>query len=201
MPTHIIIAGNVSNFTVFCVPIIISIVVYIVLTKNVEKRQQNQRKTSIHSVVHESQHNNLSISSDSSYSYQDLPFPLNAPDDNDTNAKNIPGRLKPGEPGKASAPVNIDANNETGCEGSTVSKQTNAEIEAGMRSMKTNLIMLLLFFVNCFILFIPSAEWRLLVGLSFQSFLKLLLPTFSMVANFGPIKDVAKMYVNNLKPK
>ena len=84
MPIHIIIMVNTANFAVFCIPIIISIVLYIVLKKEVEKGQKSQRKSS--NIVHNLQHNNLSIICSSSYSLQDLPYPLNAPCNKDTAA-------------------------------------------------------------------------------------------------------------------
>ena len=92
MPIHIIIMVNTANFAVFCIPIIISIVLYIVLKKEVEKGQKSQRKSS--NIVHNLQHNNLSKIS--SYSLQDLPYPLNALCDKDTPmcSKNITGKLE-----------------------------------------------------------------------------------------------------------
>ena len=199
MPIHIIIMVNTANFAVFCIPIIISIVLYIVLKKEVEKGQKSQRKSS--NIVHNLQHNNLSIICSSSYSLQDLPYPLNAPCNKDTAAgsKNISGQPElRGQP-SGCIPADGNASNENDLEDSTVEKNTCVEIEAALKSMKTNLVMLLFFSVHCFIFLISWAECRILLRLSLESILKFLLPTVTMVANFGPVKDVAKIYINNLK--
>ena len=190
MPINIIIIVNAANFAVFCIPIIISIVLYIVLKNKVEKRQESHRKSS-----------NLSIISSSSYSLQDLPYPLNAPCNKDTAAgsKNISGQPElRGQP-SGCIPADGNASNENDLEDSTVEKNTCVEIEAALKSMKTNLVMLLFFSVHCFIFLISWAECRILLRLSLESILKFLLPTVTMVANFGPVKDVAKIYINNLK--
>ena len=201
MPINIIIIVNAANFAVFCIPIIISIVLYIVLKNKVEKRQESHRKSSNLSIVHKLQHNNLSIIASSSYSLQDLPYPLNAPCNKDTAAgsKNISGQPElRGQP-SGCIPADGNASNENDLEDSTVEKNTCVEIEAALKSMKTNLVMLLFFSVHCFIFLISWAECRILLRLSLESILKFLLPTVTMVANFGPVKDVAKIYINNLK--
>ena len=77
-------------------------------------------------------------------------------------------------------------------------KQSSAEIKAVLRSMKTNLMMLLLFFANTFILFIPSAHGKIAAAIIFEAILKLLLPTVTIISNFGPVKDIVKLYLENL---
>lgn len=207
MPIHIIFASNCFNFTIFCIPIGISLVIYIVLTKKVEVRLKNQRKSSTPSAVHNTERNNLSIFSSTSYSLNDLPYPLNALCDKDTPmcSKNITGKLELRGQVKTNIKTsdfnvaNGDANIENDFKSSSAEKQACAEIEAALRSMNSNLTMLLLFIINGFILLMPSEQWRLLTTLSFQSILKFVLPTITMVANFGPVKDVFKLYFNNLK--
>ena len=77
-------------------------------------------------------------------------------------------------------------------------KQSSAEIEALLRSMKTNLMMLLLFFANTFIHFIPSLHGKIAAAIIFEVVLKLLLPTVTIISNFGPVKDIVKLYLENL---
>ena len=77
-------------------------------------------------------------------------------------------------------------------------KQSSAEIEALLRSMKTNLMMLLLFFANTFIHFIPSLHGKIAAAIIFEAVLKLLLPTVTIISNFGPVKDIVKLYLENM---
>ena len=201
MPKHLIIAASCFNFVIFIIPIIISIVMYIVLTKKVKQRMENHRKSCNISVVLKSLHNNPSASSSTTYNLQDLPYPLNTLSINENVAvdRETRGQGKTRKTESGSIATAADANIEDTLEIAAIEKQTCAEIEAALRSMKTNLIMFLFFFVNTFILFIPSEQWRLLIALSFQAVVKFLLPTITMITNFGPVKDVFKMYVNNLK--
>jgi hypothetical protein len=45
MPTHIIIIANVSNVTVFSIPIIVSVVMYAVLAREVRRRKQESARS------------------------------------------------------------------------------------------------------------------------------------------------------------
>ncbi len=78
-------------------------------------------------------------------------------------------------------------------------EEPNAEIEVALRSMKTNLLMLLLFMMTGFIFLIPPLERKMFTAIMFQSFLKLLLPTVMTISNFGPVKEVARIYLDNFK--
>ena len=70
-----------------------------------------------------------------------------------------------------------------------------------MRSMKTNLMMLILFFINTLILFIPSAHGKIIIAIVFEAILKLLLPAVTTISNFGPVKDVVKLSWEELRSK
>jgi hypothetical protein len=80
-------------------------------------------------------------------------------------------------------------------------EEPNAEMEAALRSMKTNLLMLLLFMMTGFIFLIPPLEWKMFAAIMFQSFLKLLLPIVTTISNFGPVKEVARIYFENFKER
>jgi hypothetical protein len=77
-------------------------------------------------------------------------------------------------------------------------RRPSMEIEAALRSMKTNLLMLLLFFLNCFLLLIPSDTWRMLSSLIVESLLKFVLPTVTTISNFGPVKEVVALYLQRM---
>ena len=160
MPKHLIIAASCFNFVIFIIPIIISIVMYIVLTKKVKQRMENHRKSCNISVVLKSLHNNPSASSSTTYNLQDLPYPLNTLSINENVAvdRETRGQGKTRKTESGSIATAADANIEDTLEIAAIEKQTCAEIEAALRSMKTNLIMFLFFFVNTFILFIPSEQ-------------------------------------------
>jgi hypothetical protein len=213
MPTHIIVIGNVCNFIVFSIPIVISIIMYIILTKEVQRRKSEQEpqifliqaNTSNHP-KRSSRQSSTNDSSDVGHFVEDLPYPLNTIQESDesehksskqktnqtiiNNPSALPTR-------KESKSLSVHIKNMV----SSKNNQSCAEIEAALRSMKTNLLMLLLFFINTLILFLPHPHWKVFVAGLFESLLKFLLPTITTVSNFGPVKEVVKIYMNNLKEK
>ena len=90
-------------------------------------------------------------------------------------------------------PINSDSTN--------LKKKTKEEIErdAALRSMKTNLLMLALFIVYGFFPFVPTMKWKLFLLILFESMLKCMMPIVTTLSNFGPVKNVAKMYFNLIK--
>ena len=148
---------------------------------------------SIHPSI--SQQNNRN-NSGFNYALEDLPHPLNA-----INEEEIV--VQPNN--RNSAMQNDDQpciemlHSDT--ENSLNQEKESAEIESALRSMKTNLMMLVLFFANCLILFLPTVELKLFLGPFYASLLKFLLPTVTTISNFGPIKKVVKLYLQNLMPR
>ena len=69
-----------------------------------------------------------------------------------------------------------------------------AERLAAMRSLKTNLILILFFFTTNLFLLIPSKNWQLFFGVSNTSFQKTLVPIATTMANFGTIRSVCSQY-------
>ena len=213
MPVHIIIAGNASNFIVFSIPIVVSVVVYLVLTKEVQRRrqleQEEHQEVSVQVISFPPEKfRDVSLDDSSelelSCSVQDLPYPLNMVPE-DPEASQAHGDEKKVKKPRVvlSARTRSNRGLKAKIEGliEPKAKQSSAEIEAALRSMKTNLMMLLMFFVNTFILFIPSVHGKIVAAIVFEAILKLLLPTVTTVSNFGPVKDVVKLYLENLKGK
>ena len=210
MPTHIILIGNASNFIIFSIPIITSVVIYKVLTREVKKRISSEQNMSVHVIAspingNGSQYMKDSKVSEISYSVEDLPYPLNILPGETQNAmtRNDSDQHERGSSSKQVKRFRVlpteDEMLEV-CNAENLKRKTkkNAEIESALRSLKTNLLMLLMFIINCFILFLPSPHWKLFIGITFESILKFMLPTVTTVANFGPIKDVVKMYLQTL---
>ncbi len=186
---------------------------YIILTKEVQRRKLEQEPeiflVQANQLGHPKRSPGQSFSSDSSdgsFFVEDLPYPLNTVRESDeshhksskhnishttiNNTPSLPTR-------KVSKNLSVAMRNIS----SPKSDQSSPEIDAALRSMKTNLLMLLLFFINTLILFIPHPHWRLFVAGNFESLLKFLLPTVTTISNFGPVKEVVKIYMNNLKEK
>ena len=73
------------------------------------------------------------------------------------------------------------------------------EIEAALRSMKTNFILLLIFFLNILLMFfLPQNKSAAIVGISLEIVMKFALPTITAISNFGPVKDMIKLYLQSM---
>ena len=100
--------------------------------------------------------------------------------------------------------VDWDINNLEGDSYHTVlhQKSTKDKLEAerlaAMRSLKTNLILILFFFTTNLFLLIPSKNWQLFFGVSNTSFQKTLVPIATTMANFGTIRSVCSQYWSNV---
>jgi len=213
MPTHIIVVGNISNFTVFSTPIIISVVVYVILTKDVQQRKQEQGPENfsiqtVHSAGtrNENRESSISNTSDVAYFVEDLPYPLNAFEES------IEAHGNTSEVTENHIVIDnvVSTSGQKGNKSlkdqlknliSSKPDQPSAKIDAALRSLKTNLLMMLLFFMNTLILIIPSPHWKMFVAIVFESILKLLLPTITTISNFGPVREVVMIYIENLKEK
>ena len=110
------------------------------------------------------------------------------PKSNICNINSIASKLK-----NLITQINSDSTN--------LKKKTKEEIErdAALRSMKTNLLMLALFIVYGFFPFVPTMKWKLFLLILFESMLKCMMPIVTTLSNFGPVKNVAKMYFNLIK--
>ena len=77
-------------------------------------------------------------------------------------------------------------------------KKKKEEIEklAALRSMKTNLLMVLMFAALGLFTLVPTMKWKLFLFILFETILKCMLPIITTLSNFGPVKNVAKMYLN-----
>ena len=82
----------------------------------------------------------------------------------------------------------------TGSEQKSAKDKLEAERLAAMRSLKTNLILILFFFSTNLFLLIPSINWQLFFGVSNTSFQKTLVPIATTMANFGTIRSVCSQY-------
>jgi len=213
MPTYIIIIGNFSNFLVFSTPIIISVIIYVVLTKVVQRKQLVKEPDifsicTVPSVRNRAVNRENSINNglDAGYSVEDLPYPLNA------IQESIQSNADPSKVTENHITIDNFLTSTTQQENkslrdqlknliSSKPNQPSAEIEAALTSMKTNLLMMFLFFINTFILFIPSPHWRMFLASLFESFLKFWLPTATTISNFGPVREVVIIYIENFKDK
>jgi len=208
MPVHIIIAGNASNFIVFSFPIVVSVVVYVVLTKEVQRRkrlEQAEPEVSVQVITlpttrHPDVSSDDSSELDLSCSIRDLPYPLNSLPEDVESSNHLPSDKKMTAKSLIILTNRSSRSLKAKMKGMVKPKaeQSSAEIEAALRSMKTNLMMLLLFFANTLILFIPSVHGKIVVAIVFEAVLKLLLPTVTTISNFGPIRDVVRLYWENL---
>lgn len=142
------------------------------------------------------------------YILEDLPYPLNAINDEEIVVWPIRNSARPNDdhrtttnPAKLTNTLpNVIDTCRSDLENSFQAKKNSAEIESALRSMKTNLAMLILFFGTCLIFALPTVQMKLIIGISYQSILKFVLPTVTMISNFGPIRDVVILYLQNLKP-
>jgi hypothetical protein len=74
------------------------------------------------------------------------------------------------------------------------SEKTEAQILAAERSLKTNLILGLLFFGMFGIVITTSNHLRPYLAVSIFSLMKVVMPIFTTIANFGTIQFVASQY-------
>jgi len=210
MPLHIIIIGHISNLTVFSFPVIVSVVVYVKLTREGQRRKL-ERQQDVFSVqtlpAHPRADTSESNSLDSGgYTVDDLPYPLNVVQESSNRGQSSDQQLGNLEtlnnlPPIPAIPKSKSTAGKTGAQISSNSGESNAEIEATLRSMKTNFLMLLLFLLIIFIGFIPSPHWKMFVGCFVQSLIKFFLPIVTTISNFGPVKKVVKAYLENLREK
>ena len=75
-----------------------------------------------------------------------------------------------------------------------VANRQEAERVSAMRSLKTNLIMILLVFMSNFVLLIPSKIWQTYFCIVDTSIQKALLPIITTMANFGTVRSVASQF-------
>ncbi len=213
MPTHIIVIGNISNFTIFSTPIIISVVVYVILTREVQCRKEEQVPEifsiqTVHSAGtrNENRESSISNTSDVDYFVEDLLYPLNTVEGN-VESQGHPSNVTENHITidnfltTSTQNVNKSLKNKLKNLISSKPDQPSAETDAALRSMKTNLLMMLLFFINTLILLIPYPRWKIFVAIFFESLLKLLLPTVTTISNFGPVREVVMIYIEILKEK
>jgi hypothetical protein len=88
-------------------------------------------------------------------------------------------------------------NNETNLSISSEKLMANrqeAERVSAMRSLKTNLILILLVFMSNFVLLIPSKAWQTYFCIVDTSIQKALLPIITTMANFGTVRSVASKF-------
>ena len=78
-------------------------------------------------------------------------------------------------------------------------KREETERNAALRSMKTNLLMVLMFPAIGLFTLAPTMKWKLFLFIVFESLLKCIMPIFTTLSNFGPMKRVAKMYFYLIK--
>jgi len=70
----------------------------------------------------------------------------------------------------------------------------NSEKLAAIKSLKTNLVLLLLFILSNILISISSDEWKIYLQAIYMSFQKTFLPVVSTIANFGTVKSVLEHY-------
>ncbi len=74
--------------------------------------------------------------------------------------------------------------------------RSNEEKMAAIRSLKTNLILILLFFVSGTFLIIPSQIWKTYFVIVDTAIQKALLPIVTTLANFGTVRSVGSKFWN-----
>jgi hypothetical protein len=71
---------------------------------------------------------------------------------------------------------------------------------SALRSLKTNLILILAFIVSFFVILVPEKELKPIFILTNASFQKAALPLATTVANFGTVKDLcSKMFHRSIQ--
>ena len=78
-------------------------------------------------------------------------------------------------------------------------KREENERNAALRSMKTNLLMILMIAAVGLTTLAPTMKWKLFSFILFESLLKCIMPIVTTLSNFGPTKNVAKMYFYVIK--
>ena len=82
-----------------------------------------------------------------------------------------------------------------------VEEKTRAQIMAGERSLKTNCFFFALF-IGLFVMFaLLSTNTILYFTAAVLPILKTVLPVFTAIANFGPVKSVVSQYWKNFRDK
>jgi hypothetical protein len=209
MPGHIQLVVGISNTIIFSTPIIISLTMYIILTNAVKKRDHAAADEEDQAPDISSNSSNLKIT----------PWRKNTVAPNKPQDVAIPTLNTINETSSQSSGIHIietvtiqTKSNIKNIQSSThpdtcpddpeevgrYPHRPSMEIEAALRSMKTNLLMLLLFFLNFFLLLIPYDTWRVFWDLIVQSLLKFVLPTFTTISNFGPVREVVAIYLQRM---
>jgi hypothetical protein len=207
MPKHIQLIGGISNTITFSIPIAISLAMYIKLTLSAKNQDHDMPGE-------EDQQPDITSSS-----LKVTPWRKNKVSPQKPPNVIIPTLNTVNETSSESSGIHIIEtvsmriqNNMSGIEPSThpdqdlvdpeeagrYPRRPSIEIEASLRSMKANLLMLLLFFLHCFLLLIPSDTWRMFAGIIFESSLKFLLPTVTTISNFGPVKELVVIYLQRM---
>ena len=78
-------------------------------------------------------------------------------------------------------------------------KREENEQNAALRSMKTNLMMILMIAAVGLTTLAPTMKWKLFSLIIFESLLKCIMPIVTTLSNFGPTKKIAKMYFYLIK--
>jgi hypothetical protein len=202
MPGHIKVMGGILYTFIFSTPVIISVVMYIKLTLAVKmqdivpgiKDKPPETSSNLSNLKITSWHKNI-VTPNNPRNVAVLT--LNTINENSSESSDI----------HILDTVNVRTKNNTSsiqptthphpdrCPDGPEDQRSSLEIEAALRSMKTNLLMLLLFFFHCFLLLIPSDRWRMLGVLIVESLLKFLLPTVTTISNFGPVKEPVALYL------
>ena len=114
---------------------------------------------------------------------------------------NIDGRLSSTTNGLSNSSKGENAIPKAKSDSTIIKKQKREENEknAALRSMKTNLLMILMIAAAGLTTLAPTMKWKLFSLITFESLLKCILPIVTTLSNFGPTKKVAKMYFYLIK--
>jgi hypothetical protein len=213
MPGHILAIAAISNTSIYSLPIIASVVMYIKLTLSVKQLNLSLPEVEDHMADLSSKSDDLrhkhwhrNVVAPKSQQSLDVATP-NAINEASSEGSDVDDIKVIGEPTVNNVSSTVPSNVSAVCheepnDAGSVPRRPSMEIEAALRSMKTNLLMLLLFFLNCLLLLIPSDTWRMFAAIIFQSALKFLLPTVTTISNFGPVKEVVAIYLQRmLRPR
>jgi hypothetical protein len=203
MPRYIQIIGHISNMIIWNIPVIISIAVYFKIMmrgKNMESvsasidknRSQNVNTISAGIII---KRKRLNPVAQEAHNVAGLTLNVineasSTSNTNDVEAANVEviqiqdteQNSHPDIPQSSSPQPRI----------------SSRELEASARAMKTNLLMLLLFFLNYSLLIIPSMNWTTFMATVFATILKFLIPTVTTISNFGPVRELMTVYLQSI---
>ena len=217
LPKAVQLGASLVSLFVFLTPVLVSFVFYYLLLKAKTTNQSEEYNSSsgVHDFSRGNNHPNDNESKGHSISVEEhtvnpragnLPYPLNSLLNVDDDSEESVPANDPNHHSRLSKQTQLGTgSNKRGghARGNEVINAelmpiSNKELEAALRSMKSNFILFLIFFVNILIFYLPESEGKILAGIALEIILKFALPTVTTIANFTPVKDMVKFYFQSL---